>query len=53
MSILKLDNAKIPLGKGIEGAQLLVVNDANQLVGEGEVGEILIRSPLFVAGLLG
>lgn len=41
---------KIPLGKGIEGAQLLVVNDSNQLVSEGEVGEILIRSPYLSLG---
>ncbi|VVN99453.1 amino acid adenylation domain-containing protein [Pseudomonas fluorescens] len=44
------DNTKIPLGKGIEGAQLLVVDDANQLVCEGEVGEILIRSPYLSLG---
>ncbi|MFJ2690292.1 amino acid adenylation domain-containing protein [Pseudomonas sp. NPDC087336] len=47
------DNAKIPLGKGIEGAQLLLVNEANQLVGEGEVGEILIRSPFLSLGYYG
>lgn len=44
------DNSKIPLGKGIEGAQLLVLDDANQLVCEGEVGEILIRSPYLSMG---
>lgn len=44
------DNTRIPLGKGIEGAQLLVVNESNQLVGEGEVGEILIRSPYLALG---
>lgn len=43
-------NGKIPLGKGIEGAQLLVVNEANQLVSEGEVGEIIIRSPYLSLG---
>lgn len=47
------DNAGIPLGKGIDGAQLLVLNDANQLVGEGEVGEILIRSPYLSLGYWG
>ncbi|TDF84395.1 amino acid adenylation domain-containing protein [Pseudomonas sp. H9] len=45
--------ASIPLGQGIEGAQLLVVNEANQLVGEGEVGEILIRSPYLSLGYWG
>ncbi|HDS1737111.1 amino acid adenylation domain-containing protein [Pseudomonas sp. BP8] len=44
------DNTRIPLGKGIDGAQLLVVNDANQQTGEGEVGEILIRSPYLSLG---
>ncbi|MHC8320761.1 amino acid adenylation domain-containing protein [Pseudomonas sp. GB2N2] len=43
-------SGKIPLGKGIEGAQLLVVNEANQLVSEGEVGEIIIRSPYLSLG---
>jgi amino acid adenylation domain-containing protein len=47
------DNARIPLGKGIEGAQLLVLNDANQLVSEGETGEILIRSPYLSLGYWG
>jgi len=44
------DNGKIPLGKGIEGAQLLVVNKSNQLVSVGEAGEILIRSPYLSLG---
>ncbi|VVN02333.1 D-alanine--poly(phosphoribitol) ligase subunit 1 [Pseudomonas fluorescens] len=44
------NNARIPLGKGVEGAQLLVVNDASELVGEGDVGEILIRSPYLSLG---
>ncbi|KII28822.1 antibiotic biosynthesis protein [Pseudomonas fluorescens] len=44
------DNAKIPLGKGIEGAQLLIVDDSNQLVREGQTGEILIRSPYLSQG---
>ncbi|MBU6960915.1 amino acid adenylation domain-containing protein [Pseudomonas sp. CVAP len=47
------NNAKIPLGKGIEGAQLLVVDDSNKLVCEGEVGEILIRSPYLSLGYWG
>ncbi|MGF0238575.1 amino acid adenylation domain-containing protein [Rhodococcus sp. IEGM1300] len=47
------DNTRIALGKGIDGAQLLLVNEANQLVGEGEVGEILIRSPYLSQGYFG
>lgn len=49
----RADSSRIPLGKGIDGAQLLVVNDSNQLVGEGEVGEILIRSPYLSLGYWG
>lgn len=41
---------KIPLGRGIDGAQLLLVNPSNQLAAEGEVGEILIRSPYLSLG---
>ncbi|WP_264312776.1 amino acid adenylation domain-containing protein [Pseudomonas putida] len=47
------DNARVPLGKGIDGAQLLVVNEANRLVEAGEVGEILIRSPYLSLGYWG
>ncbi|BBU44482.1 hypothetical protein PPTS312_23970 [Pseudomonas putida] len=47
------DNARVPLGKGIANAQLLVVNPANQLVSEGETGEILIRSPYLSQGYWG
>ena len=43
-------DARVPLGKGIADAQLLVVNPANQLVSEGETGEILIRSPYLSLG---
>ncbi|QVM89484.1 amino acid adenylation domain-containing protein [Pseudomonas entomophila] len=44
---------RIPLGKGIDDAQLLVLNEAGQLAGEGEVGEILIRSPYLSLGYWG
>jgi amino acid adenylation domain-containing protein len=47
------DNARIPLGKGIDGAQLLLVNDAGRLAATGEVGEILIRSPYLSLGYWG
>lgn len=43
-------NDRIPLGQGIEGAQLLVVNESGQQAAEGEVGEILIRSPYLSLG---
>ena len=48
-----MDNARVPLGKGIADAQLLVINPANQLVSEGETGEILIRSPYLSRGYWG
>ena len=47
------DNTRVPLGKGIADAQLLVVNPANQLASEGETGEILIRSPYLSQGYWG
>jgi amino acid adenylation domain-containing protein len=43
---------KIPLGRGIEGAQLLVLNDAEQLAGIGELGEICVRTPYLARGYL-
>lgn len=47
------DIAKVPLGKGIADAQLLIVNPAQQLASEGETGEILIRSPYLSHGYWG
>jgi amino acid adenylation domain-containing protein len=44
---------RIPLGRGIEGAQLLVLNDAEQLAGIGELGEIYVRTPYLARGYLG
>jgi amino acid adenylation domain-containing protein len=43
----------LPLGRGIEDVQLLVVNPAGRLAGVGEVGEILVRGPHLAAGYLG
>jgi acyl-coenzyme A synthetase/AMP-(fatty) acid ligase/acyl carrier protein len=50
------NNAKpigIPLGKGIEGVQLLVLNAEGQLCGIGELGEIYIRTPYLAQGYVG
>ncbi|MGH8546047.1 MAG: amino acid adenylation domain-containing protein, partial [Gammaproteobacteria bacterium] len=43
---------KIPLGRGIEDAQLLVLNGTPNLAGIGELGEICIRSPFLSKGYL-
>lgn len=43
----------LPLGKGIEDTQLLVLNGARQLAGVGEMGEIFMRSPHVARGYRG
>jgi amino acid adenylation domain-containing protein len=43
---------RIPLGRGIEGAQLLILNTAGQLAGIGELGEIHVRTPYLAKGYL-
>ncbi|MGA9768828.1 MAG: amino acid adenylation domain-containing protein, partial [Blastocatellia bacterium] len=42
--------ARVPLGHGIEGVQLLVLNGSHQLAGIGELGEIHIRTPYLAKG---
>ncbi|WP_262062109.1 AMP-binding protein [Streptomyces sp. STR69] len=39
------DEGIVPVGHGIDGTQLLVVNRRGRLSGIGELGEILVRSP--------
>lgn len=41
---------RVPLGRGIEGVDLFVLNDARQLAGVGERGEIYIRTPYLARG---
>ncbi|HSG39798.1 MAG TPA: amino acid adenylation domain-containing protein, partial [Thermoanaerobaculia bacterium] len=43
----------LPLGRGMEDVQLLILNAAGGLAGIGEVGEICVRSPHLAAGYLG
>ena len=43
----------IPLGRGIEGAQLLVLNRGREAAGVGELGEICVRTPYLAKGYLG
>ncbi|MBK7660399.1 MAG: amino acid adenylation domain-containing protein [Betaproteobacteria bacterium] len=41
---------RVPLGRGIDGVQLLVLNAAGGLAGIGELGEIHIRTPYLARG---
>ena len=42
----------LPVGRGIDGVQLLVLNETLGLAGVGEVGELYLRSPHLSAGYL-
>jgi amino acid adenylation domain-containing protein len=42
----------IPLGRGIEGVQLMVSNASGKPAGVGELGEIVVRTPYLCAGYL-
>jgi amino acid adenylation domain-containing protein len=44
---------RLPVGKGIQGVQLLVLNSAGKLCGIGEPGQIAVRSPYLAEGYLG
>jgi amino acid adenylation domain-containing protein len=46
------DRAGVPVGRGIEGVQLLVLNGAKQPAGVGEAGEIYVRTPYLALGYL-
>jgi amino acid adenylation domain-containing protein len=43
----------LPLGRGVEDVQLLILNTSRQLAGIGEVGEIYVRSPHLARGYIG
>jgi acyl-coenzyme A synthetase/AMP-(fatty) acid ligase len=43
---------ELPIGRGIEGAQLLVLNRSTELAGVGELGEIYVRTPYLANGYL-
>ncbi|MEU3934982.1 amino acid adenylation domain-containing protein [Streptomyces sp. NPDC029044] len=45
--------AEIPLGAGVEGAQLVLRNRAGRQTGVGELGEIHVRSPHLALGYPG
>ena len=44
---------RIPIGTGIEGVNLVIINKSKQLTGIGEIGEIWVRSPYLSGGYLG
>jgi len=43
----------VPVGRGIEGVQLWVINSTGQLAGVGELGQIAVRSAYLSVGYLG
>jgi amino acid adenylation domain-containing protein len=49
----RLGKEVLPLGRGMEGCQLLVLNRAGRLTGIGEAGEIHLRSRNLSLGYLG
>jgi acyl carrier protein len=56
MSIYRVPNEmehgpdRQPVGRGIDGVQLLVLNAAGGLAGVGELGEVVIRTPYLARG---
>ncbi|HEU4560440.1 MAG TPA: amino acid adenylation domain-containing protein [Longimicrobium sp.] len=49
---LSAERETLPVGRGIDGVDLLVINPAGQVAGIGEVGEIAIRTPYLSRGYL-
>ncbi|WP_242895208.1 non-ribosomal peptide synthetase [Actinomadura litoris] len=45
-------SSKSPIGPGIDGVQVLAVNPAGELCAQGEIGELVVRTP-YLAGYLG
>ncbi len=43
----------LPVGTGIEGVQLLLLNEAGNLAGIGELAEICVRTPYLARGYVG
>jgi amino acid adenylation domain-containing protein len=49
---LSAERETLPVGRGIDGVDLLVINGAGKVAGIGEVGEIVIRTPYLSRGYL-
>jgi amino acid adenylation domain-containing protein len=47
------DGTSVPIGRGIEGVEILVLDPGGAVAGIGEVGEIFIRTPYLSLGYLG
>lgn len=45
-----VERAAIPVGKAIQGAQVMILNEDMQLAEDGMIGEIYIRTPFISAG---
>jgi amino acid adenylation domain-containing protein len=48
-----LRSPALPIGTGIEGVQLLLLNEAGSLAGIGELAEICVRTPYLARGYMG
>jgi acyl carrier protein len=46
-------NETIPVGRGIQDVQLLILNESHRCAGIGEVGEIYVRTPHLTKGYIG
>jgi acyl-coenzyme A synthetase/AMP-(fatty) acid ligase len=46
------NDAIVPIGRGIDAVQLMIVNKAGLLAEVGELGEILVRTPYLATGYL-
>ncbi len=46
-------STRVPIGRGMDGVQLLVLTKGGLLAGVGEVGEICVRTPHLARGYLG
>jgi amino acid adenylation domain-containing protein len=46
------EGAAVPVGRGIDDVQLLVLTPRDQLAGVGEIGEICVRTPHLARGYL-
>ena len=46
----QLEQGAVPVGKPVRGTEIRLENDAGQIVGPGEIGEIVVKSPFLALG---